>query len=97
LIAVRALFLRTQRRFYAQTHFSNAVGYCKTEENPMTEEDTMRAKCIENIQSYTKKIQDKSRELSRKRQEQEQRLLLGEIINLAQDVQKECSRFPLPY
>ena len=63
----------------------------------MTEEDTMRAKCIENIQSYTKKIQDKSRELSRKRQEQEQRLLLGEIINLAQDVQKECSRFPIPY
>jgi len=63
----------------------------------MTEEDTMRAKCIENIQSYTKKIQDKSRELSRKRQEQEQRLLLGEIIKLSQDVQKECSRFPLPY
>jgi hypothetical protein len=52
----------------------------------MTEEDTMRAKCIENIQNYTKKIQDKSRELSRKRQEQEQRLLLGEIIKLAQDV-----------
>jgi hypothetical protein len=63
----------------------------------MTEEDTMRAKCIENIQNYTKKIQDKSRELSRKRQEQEQRLLLEDIIKLAQEVRIECSRFPLPY
>jgi hypothetical protein len=60
----------------------------------MTEEDTLKDICIRKIQENVGKILNISRGLKRQK---EPRALLDEISKLAQEIQEQCLKYPLPY